>query len=118
MTNRFVLLRRWQMTLIVLLSAATRVQKEFGELNVGITLTLAFHVIHESAEAHQRLLHLLMAIEPFFLTGTDVRHPAVGKFLGRLVEPQVFPVGKRVMVDGRFDEVSGNVAFVIAALSR
>src|SRR5215467_11623524 len=118
MTYGFVLLSRRQVTLVVLLPAATRIQKELGELNVGIAATLAFHVIHEAAEAHQCLLHLLMAVEPFLLGGTDVRNPAVGKFLGGIVEPQVRAAGKRVMVDCRFDKVSGNIAFVIAALTR
>src|SRR5215467_13284117 len=116
MTYGFVLLSRRQVTLVVLLPAATRVQKELGELNVGIAAALAFHVIHEAAEAHQRLLHLLMAVEPFLLSRTDVRYPTVGKSLRCLVESQVRAVGKRVMVDCRFDEVPGNVAFVIAAL--
>src|SRR6516162_1165266 len=118
MTYGFVLLPRRQVTLVVLLSAATRVEKELGELNVGIAVTLAFHVIHEAAEAHQRLLHLLMAVEPFLLTGTDVRNPAVGKFLGCVVESQVGAAGQRVMVDRRFNKVPGNIAFVIAALTR
>src|SRR5215469_415717 len=118
MTYSFVLLPRRQMALVVLLPAATRVQKELGKLNVRIAVTFAFHIIHEATKTHQRLLHLLMAVEPFLLTGTDVRYPAVSKFLGCVVEAQVSAVGKRVMVDRRFDEVSGNVAFVIAALTR
>ena len=81
-----------------------------------VALAAAFHVVDEAAEAHQRLLHLLMAVVPGFLRrGSEVGVPAVGQLLRGVVEAGVLLVGHQVMIDGRFEEVAGGVAFVIAA---
>ena len=79
-------------------------------------LPAAFHVVDEAAEAHQRLLHFLVAVEPRLLARADVRHPAIGEFLRGVVEPQVLAAGQRVVIDRGLDEIAGDVAFVIAAI--
>ena len=77
---------------------------------------IAFHIIHKAPEAHQCLFHLLMAIVPIFLAWPDVRDPAIGQFFSCVVEAKVLAVSQRVVINGRLDEVSGDVPFVVTAM--
>ena len=77
---------------------------------------MTFLVVDEPAEAHKGLLHLLMAIEPGLLSRTEVCHPAVRQLFGRVVEAQILAVRQGVVVDGRLDEVPGDVTLVVAAV--
>ena len=92
---------------------AAAIEQEFGELDVTIAVAVPFRVVDEPAEAHECLFHFLVAVEPFLLAGADVRHPAVGQFLRRIVEPFVLALGERVMIDRGFDKVTGHVAFMV-----
>src|ERR1700733_5096079 len=57
-----------------------------------------------------------MAVVPgLFGRRTQVVGPAVRQLLGAVVEAGVLLVRHQVMVDGRFQEVAGGVALVIAA---
>ena len=122
-SDGFVLLGHGQMALVVFAAFAivarrvvAAVQQELGELDVLRALAAAFHVVHEAAEAHQRLLHLLMSVVPGFLgRRSEVGVPAVGQLLGGIVQAGILLVGHQVVVDGRFQKVAGGVAFVIAA---
>ncbi len=77
---------------------------------------IPFLIVDEASESHQCLLHLLVAVEPVLLARPDVRNPAVSQFLGRVVQAQILAIGERVVIDGRLDEVSGDVPFVVAAM--
>src|SRR5258708_5957305 len=79
---------------------------------------IALLVVYEAPEAHQRLLHLLVSVEPFLLAWPDVCNPAICKFFGGVVQAQIFAIGERVVIDGRFDEVARDVAFMITAMIR
>ncbi len=61
-----------------------------------------------------------MAVEPFLLAGlgADVGDPAVGQFLGGVVQAAVGAVGECVMVDGRFDKIAGGVTFMVGPEAR
>ena len=127
MAHRLVLLRHRKVALVVFRAVADRihrrgiaaVQEELGGLNVLVALTAALHIVHEPAEAHQRLLHFLVPVVPGLLgRGAQVAAPAVGEFLGGVVQAGVLLVGHQVVIDGRFQEVAGGVAFVIAAMRR
>ena len=54
MADCFVLLPRRQMALIVLLSAAARIEKEFGKLDVVVAPPVAFLVVDKSPEPNER----------------------------------------------------------------
>ena len=51
MANSFILLPRWQVALVVLRTAPTRVQQELREDNVGVSPVIAFLVVNESPES-------------------------------------------------------------------
>src|ERR1039458_4816624 len=72
----------------------------------------------EPAEAHERLLHFLVAVIPVLLARPEVGHPAIPKLLRGVVQPFVLSFGQRVMVDRGFDEVTRDVSFMIAAMAR
>ena len=118
-----VLLGHRQVALVVFLAFAivacrvvAAVEQEFGEFDVLRALAAALHVVHEAAEAHQRLLHFLVAVVPRLLgRRAQVGAPAVGQLLGRVVQAGVLLVGHQVVIDGRFQKVARGVAFVIAA---
>src|SRR5690348_7299854 len=107
MANSFVLLPRRQVALVVLRSAAARIEQEFRKRNIRISAMIAFLVVHKAAETHQRLLHLLMSVEPLLFARPDVRDPAVRELFRGVVQAKVLTVGERVVVDGRFNEVAG-----------
>src|SRR5262249_59384410 len=92
--------------------------EEARERDVGSALAAALLVVDEAAEAHERLLHLLMAVVPLLLAGAEVLDPAVGELLRGVVEPAVLASGQREVVDRGLEEVAGDVAFVVAALRR
>ncbi len=117
----FVLLDRRQVALVVFLAAPARIEQEAGQRDIAVaapnTLRIfALFVVDEAAETDQRLLHLLVAVEPFLLAGPDIGDPAIGQLLGGVIQPQIAAVGQGVVVDRRFDEIAGGVAFVVAAL--
>src|SRR6185437_2129796 len=116
MANSFVLLPRRQMALVILRPAAARIEQEFCERNIRISAMIAFLIVHKAAETHQRLLHLLMSVEPLLFARTDVRYPAIHELFRSVVQAKVLTVGERVVVDGRFNEVAGNIAFMIASV--
>src|SRR5579859_5539827 len=104
------------MALVILRAAAARVEQELRERDVGIAAMTTFLVVHEAPEPYQCLLHFLVPVEPFFLTGTDVSNPTIGELLRRLVQTQVFPIRQGVVVDRRLDEIAGDITFVIATM--
>jgi hypothetical protein len=69
-------------------------------------------------KAHERLLHFLVAVKPFFFARAEVGHPAVGQFLGGVVKAAILAFGEGVMVDGRLDEVARRITLVVAARGR
>ena len=85
MADGLVLLAGRQMALVVLGTAAARVEQELGERDVGVAAAVAFLIVDETAEAHQRLLHLLVTVKPLLLAGADVRNPAVGQLFRGVV---------------------------------
>ena len=113
-----VLLLDGRLALVVFRAAAPAIEQKFRELDVAVAVAAALHVVHETAEPHERLLHFLVAVEPFLFARPDVRHPAIRQFFRRIVKPLVLAAGKRVMIDGRLDEIAGGVALVIAAALR
>ena len=114
--DRLILLAGRQVALVVLRAAAARIEQELGESDVRVAAVIAFLIVDEAAETHQRLLHLLVTVEPLLLARTDVRDPAVGQFLRGVVQAKIFAVGQRVVIDRGFDEVAGDIAFMIAAM--
>src|SRR5689334_16086571 len=99
-------------------SSVSRIQQKLRELDVRIAFAVTFHVVDEPSESDERLLHLLMAVVPRFLrTGAEIVAPAIRKFLSRVVQPCILLFRHQVVVDGGLDEVSGNISFVIAAMS-
>jgi hypothetical protein len=85
MAHGFVLLPWRQVPLVVLRSPTARVEQEFRESDIYVSAMIAFLVVYNAAESHQRLLHLLVPVEPLLLTRPEVRNPAVRKFFpGRL----------------------------------
>ena len=119
MTDRLVLLRHRQMALLVLGAVATTIEQEFRQRDVPISLPSAFHFVHKATESHQRLLHLLVTVEPLLLWGwTNVVGPAVAEFLRGVVQAIVLAISHRVVIDRRLDEVSRDVPFVIRTRGR
>jgi hypothetical protein len=104
--------------LVVLRSTTTRVEQELGKHYVFVAAMIAFLIVDKPAKAHQSLFHLLVTIEPVLLSRAKVRDPAISQFLRCVIQAKVFAIGQRVMVDGRLNKVSGNIAFVIAAMIR
>ena len=103
--------------LVVFGAVLPAVEQELREGNVAVAFSPSFNLIDEAAEAHQRLLHFLMAVVPRLLRRrSQIRMPAIRQFLGAVVEPRVLLAGHQVMIDGRFQEVAGRIAFVIAAM--
>ena len=117
--DRFILLHNRQMRLVVLLPILSVIQQEFCQLHVTIAFAAAFDVVHEAAEAHQRLLHLLVPVVPgLFGRGADGGDPAVSQLLGRVIQAAVFAIGghgNRAMAD--FQKIPGHVPFVSSLLS-
>ena len=99
-------------------AALAGVEEELGQLDVGVAAAVAFHVVDKAAKADEGLLHFLVAVEPDFLARAEVGDPAIGQFLGGVIEARVLAAGHGVMVDGGFDEIAGDVAFVFAAGAR
>src|SRR5579872_351418 len=104
------------MALVILRSTAPRVEKKLGQGDVGIPAVIGFLVVHEASKSYQGLFHLLVSIEPFLLARADIRNPTVCKFFGGVVQAQVLPVRKGVVIDRGFDEISGDVALMVAAV--
>ena len=116
MAYGLILLAWGQVALVVFGAAAARVEEEFGENDVGVAPTVAFLIVDEAAEADEGLLHLLMAVEPGLFAYADIGDPAIGEALGAVVEAEVLAIGEGVVIDGGLDEVTGDVAFVVAAV--
>ena len=104
------------MALVVFLAAAPGVEEVAGEFDIGIAAAAAFHVIHKAPEPHQRLLHLLMPVEPLPLARPEVGHPTIGELFRRIVQPFVTTISQRVMIDRGLDEIAGHITFMIAAM--
>src|SRR5262249_29437927 len=119
MTRCLVLLDDGEMALIVFRATLAAIEQELSQRNVTVSSPAAFDLVDEAAEAHQRLLHLLMSVEPLlFGRGSDVIRPAVCKFPGRVVQACILVFGHHVVVDGGFEKIAGNVALVIGASAR
>src|SRR5450631_4156117 len=116
MAHGFILLAGGKVALVVLRTAFAGIEKELGQRDVRVTATMAFLIVDEAAKANQGLLHLLVAVVPALLAGSDVGHPAVGQSFGGVVEAKILAVGQRVVVDGRLDEIAGDIAFMVAAV--
>ena len=116
MPHGLVLLARRQVTLVVLRSAPARIEKKLRESDIRVPAVIPLLIVHKAAEAHQRLLHLLVPVKPFPLSGPDVRNPAVGQLLGRVIHAQIFSFCESGVIDGRLDEVARDIAFVIATM--
>ena len=89
-----ILLSNRQVTLIILRPIPLRIhgrgiagiKQEFGQLNILLALSAAFHIVDETAKSHQPLFYLLVAVVPrFFGRATEIVDPAVGQFLGAIV---------------------------------
>jgi len=114
MAHGLILLLHRDVALVVLAAVPAAVQEELGQLDVAVAVAARpLHVVHEPPEPHQGLLHLLVAVVPVLLARSQVGGPAVGQFLGRIVQPLVRAVGQGVVVDGGLDEVAGHIALVV-----
>jgi hypothetical protein len=92
------------------------VEEESGELDVALAGGGAFDLVEVAAEADEGLFHALVFVVPgIFGGGAEVAVPAVGEFAGGVEEAGVFPGGEAVVADGGFEEIAGNVAFVVGA---
>ncbi len=114
MTHSFILLLYRHMALVILRTILTAVKQELRKFDIAVTATIAFHVIHEASETHQRLLHLLVTVIPLLLAGTDICNPAVSKFLCSLIEPCVTPFSKGIVINCRFNEITCHITLMIA----
>ena len=85
MADGLILLPRRQVALVVLRTAAAGVQQELRERDIGIPAVIPFLVVHKAPEPHERLLHFLVAVEPFLFARADIRYPAIGQLLCRVV---------------------------------
>ncbi len=105
------------MALVVLAAVFAAIEQELGEVHVGVAASVALDVIDEASKAHEGLFHFLMAVEPVLLARPEVGHPAIRQPLGGVVETPIRALGQGVVIDGRLDEVAGDVALVIAAIA-
>ena len=112
----FVFLLHGHAALIVIGAVAAAIEQEFCEGDVAVAVPAALDIVHETAKAHERLLHFLVAVVPFFFPWADVGHPAVGEFFSGVIETLVRAAGERVMIDGGLNKITPHIALVIAAM--
>ena len=115
MAHGLVLPGDGQVALVVLLAVSAAIQEEPGQFDVLAALAGSFFGVDEFRQADQGLFEFLVAVVPRLLRGRpDMIAPAIGQPPGRTVHAVVALAGHEVMGEGRFDEIAGRIAFVVA----
>src|SRR5262245_33412371 len=65
--DRFVLLDHREVTLVIFRATLPAIEQKLCQRDVMVALTPALELVDETAEAHERLLHFLVSVEPLLL---------------------------------------------------